>query len=195
MYKNNLPPHTVIEHITVTVYGGNFMEQNVSKSVRYYLIAGLIFTAILGTLSHFFYEWSGDNRVIALFSPVNESTWEHMKLVFFPVLLWSLFMPPAIRKAYPSLRPALLAGNLIGTFLIPVLFYTYSGVLGRNVSFIDIAIFFIAVAAVFYTARKLKSSDRIYRMRKLIAALTVLLALAFFLFTFLPPDIGLFREP
>lgn len=193
--KTITPAYCIYSIFAVTVYGGNFMERTTKRSAMSYVIAGFIFTAVLGTLLHFFYEWSGNSRVVSLFSPVNESAWEHMKLVFFPVLLWTLLMPSGIRKEYPSLCPALLAGSLLGTFLVPVLFYIYSGILGRNISFVDIAIFFIAVAAAFYTAWKLKASDRMYRFRKLIAAMAVLLALSFFLFTFLPPQIGLFQEP
>ena len=46
-----------------------------------------IFISVLGVLLHFTYEWSGDNAVVGLFSAVNESTWEHLKLLFFPFLL------------------------------------------------------------------------------------------------------------
>ena len=63
------------------------MDSENMKYAKLYFAAGLIFSAVLGTLSHFFYKWSGQNPVIALVSPVNESTWEHMKLVFFPILL------------------------------------------------------------------------------------------------------------
>ena len=56
---------------------------------KLYFIGGILFTAILGTLSHFFYDWTGQGALIGLISPVNESTWEHMKLVFFPLLLSS----------------------------------------------------------------------------------------------------------
>ena len=125
------------------------------KNMKYekvYLTAGLVFSAVLGTLSHFFYEWSGQNPVVALFSPVNESTWEHMKLVFFQILVWSLLLPAGIRKDFPAMRGALLAGGLLGTWLVPVLFYTYSGILGRDLALIDIGIFYAAVLAAFWTA-------------------------------------------
>ena len=49
-----------------------------------------IFISILGVLLHFTYEWSGDNPAIGLFSAVNESTWEHLKLIFFPMLLLTM---------------------------------------------------------------------------------------------------------
>ena len=132
------------------------MDNENMKSLKIYLAAGVIFSAVLGTLSHFFYEWSGQNPVVALFSPINESTWEHMKLVFFPILVWSLLLPAGIRKDFPAMRCALLAGGLLGTWLVPVLFYTYSGILGRNLALIDIGIFYTAVLAAFWTARKLR---------------------------------------
>ena len=174
---------------------GYFMKDSDIKYVKIYLVAGFLFTAVLGTLSHFFYEWSGRNPLIALFSPVNESTWEHMKLVFFPAFLWALVMPAGIQKSFSSLRPALLLGGLLGTLGIPVLFYTYSGILGHNVTFADISIFFIGIAIVFFTAWKLKNSGRVHACRNLIYVLTLLFTFMFFTFTFLPPQIGLFAEP
>ena len=54
------------------------------KKIRSYYIIGYLFTAAAGTLFHFVYDWTGQGAVAALFFPVNESTWEHMKLVFFP---------------------------------------------------------------------------------------------------------------
>lgn len=171
------------------------MDNEDMKYVRIYLLAGLIFSAVLGTLSHFFYEWTGKNPVIALFSPVNESTWEHMKLVFFPILLWSLFLPAKIREDLPSQRCALLAGGLAGTWLVPLLYYTYSGILGRNIAFIDISIFYISVLAAFVIAWKLKDSEWVSRVCPFIRLFTAVMLLAFFLFTSVPPNIALFAEP
>lgn len=165
------------------------------KKIHLYLISGFIFTAVFGTLSHFFYGWSDGNPLIGLISPVNESTWEHMKLVFFPVLIWSFFITGSGSKLSPALCPALLLGGFIGTLMIPVLFYTYSGILGHNVTGIDIAIFFVNAFLAFFCAWRLQNSRIIYQKRTVIYILTVLFLVLFILFTFLPPDIGLFAEP
>lgn len=165
------------------------------KTSIQYLIAGFIFSAVLGTAAHFFYSWSGNNPLIGLISPVNESTWEHMKLIFFPVLLWSFFLSPGLSDKVPALRPALLFSSLLGTLSIPVLFYTYSGILGNNITWIDILIFFISVFITFFCTWKLQSSAKIEQKRTAIYFLTVLFIILFFLFTILPPDIGLFAEP
>lgn len=165
------------------------------KNIKVWFIVGFIFTAVFGTLSHFFYDWSGQNPLIGLISPVNESTWEHMKLVFFPVLIWSFFIPSRTRDKFPAFRPAFLFGGFLGTLAVPVLFYTYSGILGRNIAWVDIAIFFISVFLTFVCAWVLHRSERIYKKRTVIYILTVLFLIFFFLFTFLPPDIGLFADP
>ena len=57
------------------------------KGLKSYIITGIIFVSIVGTLFHFVYEWSGNNILIGLFTPINESIWEHTKLIFFPIAI------------------------------------------------------------------------------------------------------------
>ena len=54
-------------------------------------IVGIIVICIIGTLLHFTYEWSHHKKIVALFSAVNESTWEHIKIAMTPTILWSIF--------------------------------------------------------------------------------------------------------
>lgn len=163
--------------------------------VKKYLTAGFFFAAAAGTLAHFFYEWSGGNTLVALFAPVSESTWEHMKLLFFPVLIWSLLIPGRLAEENPGLRSAVILGGILGTLSIPVLFYTYSGILGRTVTWVDIALFYISTAAAFIFAFRNYGQPLTQKKRTAICIMTVLFSAAFFLFTFFPPDIGLFRTP
>ena len=51
------------------------------KSLTHWQIAGFFFVSVVGTLLHFLFEWRGESRLVALIAPVNESIWEHMKLV------------------------------------------------------------------------------------------------------------------
>ena len=60
------------------------------RELRRWEIVGFIATGLFGTLLHFVYEWTGGNRVIAVLSAVNESTWEHMKLLFVPFFLFTM---------------------------------------------------------------------------------------------------------
>lgn len=165
------------------------MEIRIKKSI----ISGIVFTSILGTLSHFFYQWSGENPLVALFSPVNESTWEHMKLIFFPMLLFSLFTSARMKEAAPSLPGALILGNLAGTLSIPVLFYTYTGIIGENFLIADLAVFFAAVLIAWGTVWELRDSEKIFRCRFILYGLAVIVCLLFFLFTFRVPGLPLFH--
>lgn len=121
------------------------------KRLKYYTLIGILFVLITGTLSHFVYEWTGNNTFLGLFCPVSESTWEHMKLVFFPMLVYGCFMYYGMKKELTPNKTAgaLAAGILTGVLLVPTLFYTYSGILGDNYLFLDIMVFVFSVLAAF----------------------------------------------
>ena len=57
---------------------------NTRKTLFIFQLITIIFAIILGTLLHFTYKWSNKNMLVGAFSAVNESTWEHLKLLFFP---------------------------------------------------------------------------------------------------------------
>lgn len=149
----------------------------------------------LGTAAHFFYEWSGENFLIGMIAPINESTWEHMKLTFFPILLFAAAAQLFLGKAYPGAASAALCAALLSTALIPVIFYTYVGVLGFTVPVLNILTFVAAVLIGVLTFFCLCKSGGAKRFFPLLFAACSAAALAFFLFTCFPPEIGLFAEP
>lgn len=53
--------------------------------IKKYQIISSIFVCILGTLLHFTYKVFGENSFVASFSAVNESVWEHLKLLYFSI--------------------------------------------------------------------------------------------------------------
>ncbi len=105
------------------------------KTLKTSMIIGAFFVLVTGTLAHFLYDWSGENPIVGLFTPVNESIWEHMKLLFFPMLLYSAVLVLRFKDKEPCMMCSLCFGNLLGTFLIPVLYYTYTAVLHRDFFF------------------------------------------------------------
>ena len=165
------------------------------NKLKRYTIIGTIFVIITGSISHFIYEWSGNNFILGFFFPVNESTWEHMKLCFFPMLIYSLFMNKKLKDDYPCVASALLSGILLGTFLIPVIFFTYTGILGRNYLPLDIATFIFSVIIAFVTVYKLTLSCKMSSCNSWLGLSVFIMAVCFFVFTYLPPDIGLFIAP
>ena len=110
---------------------------------RYKKITGLgiLWTLVLGTLSHFFYQWSHENMLVGLFSPVNESVWEHLKLLFFPALTYMLIEQKVMGKAMPGLFGKNLLGLFAGLLAMPLLFYGYTAFSGKSILWVDIGIF------------------------------------------------------
>jgi hypothetical protein len=164
------------------------------RSIGLWQLWGFAVTALGGTLLHFLYEWLGDAVWIAPFSGVNESTWEHMKLLFWPMLVFATVQSFFFRER-ADFWCVKARGALLGLVLIPLLFYTYNGVIGRSPDWLNIAIFFISAAITYiFEARRFRGDETPCRPRAAIVLL-VSLALSFVLFTFFPPELGIFRDP
>ena len=165
------------------------------RTVWLWGLFGFAFTSFSGTLLHFLYEWTGECLFFAPFSGVNESTWEHMKLLFWPMLIYAVIQS-FFFKEYEGFWCVKLYGILLGLSLIPVLFYTYNGVIGKSPDWINIAIFFVCAAVVYlYETRALNKGDTLCAYPRLAIAIISAIALAFLIFTFIPPRLGIFRDP
>ena len=166
------------------------------KSVPTWQIAGFIFTAILGTFLHFLFDITGGNGVAALFSAVNESIWEHMKLLFYPMFLFALREYKAWGKELPEFWCVKLKGLLLGLLLIPIIYYTYTGILGVSADWFNIAIFFLAAGVAFGVETKLFQQGENCRIgSRLSFVLLCLIGVIFTVLTFLPPRIPFFQDP
>ena len=97
-----------------------------------------------GSLLHFAWEWSGRSMFVAIVAATNESTWEHLKLAFWPALgitpIQRLFYGPA-----PSWLVATAIRCVLPAFLIVLFFYGYTTFLGDHFLVADIAIFAVAI--------------------------------------------------
>jgi len=157
-------------------------------------IFSFIFASILGTLFHFTYEWSNNNQFVGLFSAINESTWEHLKLVFFPMLLTTIIGYFYIAKNTSNYLCAKTIGIITSMLFTIIFFYTYSGILGTNIDFINILTFFMAVILGEYIAYRIMISD--FSCNPGISVLILdILIFCFVFFSFYPPQIGLFIPP
>lgn len=166
------------------------------KSFPFWQVVGFGFTSVVGTLLHFLLDWSNGNVVVALFSAVNESIWEHMKLLYFPLLVYAWVEYTIIGKGYDNFWCVKLVGTIVGLVLVPTLYYTYSGVIGRSVDLINIAIFYIAAAVTFRLENKLLTHNRCKGLSSAISLIWLLLiGIVFIFLTFSPPRLPLFQDP
>jgi len=166
------------------------------KAIPYWQMAGFVFTAVAGTLLHFFFDWSGGNVAVALFSAVNESIWEHLKLLFYPMLLFAAVEYFNWGREVDSFFCIKLIGNLLGFALIVAVYYTYTGALGVKADWFNVTLFFLAAAVVYWAETKLFQRGFVCPVdEKWAFLLIVLIAALFTIATFLPLQIPLFEDP
>ena len=165
-------------------------------SLKKNLIVFLIIS-ILGTIGHFLYEWTNYNMLIGYISPVNESVWEHLKLLFFPAILFFIAEYFTCDNKQENYISSSVLGIFAGLLSIIALFYTYSGVLGYNISFFDIAIYYVGVA-VMLTVRTLVIKNQLLSSKnaKIVSIVVIIImCVAFFTFSYNRPVLGIFIPP
>lgn len=166
------------------------------KKLSLWQFAGFLFTVIAGVLLHFLYDWSNQNALVAPFSAVNESIWEHMKLLYVPMFLFALVERQFIGDEYENYWCVKLAGILLGLTLIPMLYYSYTGIFGVQIDWINIAIFFVATAMTYLFETWLLKKEGWNCPSPLLALLVLcLIGYAFVIWTYTPPAIPLFQDP
>ena len=164
------------------------------RFLRWQLV-GIIFTIIAGVMLHFVFEWSGNSILVAPFSGVNESVWEHLKLIFFPMVVYAIFEFRIFKekKTFWSIK---LKGILLGIVLIPILYSLYNGVIGKSPDWINISIFVISVIVAYsYEVMLYEKIKEKEGQEKKAIVLIVFIAFLFILFTFAPLKFEIFKDP
>lgn len=113
-----------------------------------YTLLGILVSFAVGSLFHFLYSLTGECFIIGLFVPINESIFEHTKMVVLPVFIWwfifylfrkkDLFVNAWFTSALIAMISAIIA--------IPMLFYFYSQAFGIESLIIDILILLASLA-------------------------------------------------
>lgn len=156
-------------------------------SKRQLIITGIA-TILAGTILHFLYKWV-PNAVTALFSPINESIWEHVKILFWPYLAAAALLnrgrPGGIRPWLLVLIPLCMGMLLLG--------YGYHIILGGEAMWVDVAICIGLMALGFWLPTQF--SGPFQGVKWMIPViLASLLAVMIGVFTLWPPDHILFVD-
>lgn len=171
------------------------MSSSEKRSIFLYELAGMIFIIILGSLLHFTFEWSNYQPIVGVFSAVNESVWEHLKLGFWPTLLYAIIEYRPLKKYANNF----FLGKAVGIYVIPIViiitFYSYTVLLEENL-LIDILTFIIAVIIGQLASYKLLTYRKLpEELNRVSLVALAVLGLAFIIFTFYPPHLPIFQDP
>ncbi len=169
----------------------------VRKSLRRWETAGFLTVCAAGTLLQFLYGWTGENLLVAAFASVNESTWEHMKLLYLPYFVFTMVEFTVFAEPYRNFFAAKAAAGLAGLLLIPAVYYTVGGMFGEPPSWANAAIFYVSAAAMYFIGWRLLNGFALRGGVWQLAGFALLWTLAFLFvyFTYRTPCLPLFRDP
>lgn len=104
------------------------------------ILISIPFLFVLGSLLHFAYDFSKQNKIVGIFTPVNESIFEHSKLLLYPLILfWSvgyIFMKDKV--VIDNYFLAMLISIIVSIITMISFYYTYKEIIGNEYMWIDI---------------------------------------------------------
>ncbi|WP_250277514.1 DUF6512 family protein [[Clostridium] colinum] len=165
-------------------------------NLKKYHIIGFIFTAVLGTILHFTYNFFDKNIIIGYFTPVNESTWEHLKLLITPIIIFSIYEYFSYGKDLENFIIVKALSILLGMCVIVVAFYTYTGIIGKNYLLLDIGTFILASFLSYYFSYKMLKNKIFYNENSKYIGVSIIFIILILMinFTTNPPKINLFLD-
>ena len=161
----------------------------------YFLIFSIIIISMIGTLSHFLYDISNHNKIVGLFSAVNESTWEHIKIALTPTLFWGI-LDGIIYGTNPNYFLAKFASLFIIIILMPALYYGHKAIINKEIFILDIISFYIVIITsqyLFYTLLRLDTVSFISNYFSCVGLF--LLFGGYMIHTLMPAKSFLFKDP
>lgn len=112
----------------------------------------LVVTLVIGSLLHNVYVWF-PNGFTALIAPVNESLWEHTKIIFYPLLLAGFLCN---RKKNPVAGAAWGLAAVGASAWMLVTAYVYHRVLEQDSFVFDIGLYVVSIVAGFFLVKVLQ---------------------------------------
>ena len=165
-----------------------------------WLFLGIPILFIVATPLHFLFDWSGRATAVGLFVPVNESPWEHLKLTFWPILVWWFVgffaFGSKTKGAFPRAAVSCAVCELTCLLFIVAFFYTYTGALGVESLLLDIlAVLLGLTVGVLLAVHVYRHTSPGAFAAFLSVVLLLFMAGTFIWFTFAPPRLPIFMDP
>jgi hypothetical protein len=169
--------------------------ENTAKTILKWEMSGILFLIIFGSLLHFTYEWSNFNPIVGIFSPVNESVWEHLKMGFFASLVFSIIEYSFIGSKVHNFIPAKALGIVALELIIVVVFYLYTAVTGSSILFVDISLYVIGSIVCQIISYNMLIRDEFKPLIQYVnAGILLALGISFIVFTFYTPKLPVFKD-
>jgi hypothetical protein len=166
-----------------------------NRNILGWEIGGFFFILVFGTGLHFAFELTNLWTPAALFASVNESTWEHLKMVFWPGFIFFLVQYHFLKGRVSNYWTAKALCLFIMPLVIAIGWYAAVSLLGENIFSVNIALFVGAIFTGQLVSYRLLTAGKIVVKNPYYAIFAILLlTFAFASFTYFPPKIFLFEH-
>lgn len=173
------------------------MKYGSLSNPKKFIIKGIPILFVIGAVLHFAYDLLGESPIIGIFAPVNESVWEHLKLILWPTILWWTIYFAAKGKKYEINKNKWFSGALTSLIVslvsVPLIFYFYTEAFGIENVWIDILILLLALTLGQFAGLHIYKYSKGINP-KIAIIIFVLLVILFGVFTFFTPKIPLFLD-
>jgi len=159
-----------------------------------FFISFLVLT-ILGSLLHFTHNWFKKGIPLHIFSALNESTWEHMKLLIAPTILVGIFQYIFLKQDYTNVLTSILILLVIELLTIPLLYETLRALFKKVPFPITILIFILSIVFGLIGEYVMLTNGVSIFSENISLILILLIVIKFGIFSYYPPKIFLFRDP
>lgn len=161
------------------------------KNIKKYFIISCIIAIIFGTLQHFAYDISNNNILVGLISPVNESVWEHLKLVLLPLTLFAIITK--IKLKQKNVMIATSIATITACMFILIVHYTFL-LFNIESATVDIIAYILSIMLAFYIIYIFYTNNILAKYESLGFILIISMFILFGIFTFYPPQHELFLD-
>jgi len=144
----------------------------------------------LGTGMHFVHHVPFFNHFLGYIFPVNECVWEHMKMLFYPMLLTSIYMCVRERSVKPF--GGMIAANLVCIPVQIALFFVYFVFTGHAITIVDVIAYLVVMIFGYWLGPKFASKEVVRRNWPAFVAVAVAMIVIIAVLTYHYPDIILF---
>ena len=160
-----------------------------------FIILSCIFSNIFGVALHFTHTKKSSALLIHMFSAVNESVWEHLKLAFIPMLFFSFIQKIFLGIQFFNVFEANLFGILFSLIFITTAYYLSKVIIKKENVIFDILLFIFSVCFSYVIVYTFIRSGFVLAGETVSLVLLALILTLFSIFSFYPPKHFLFQDP
>lgn len=157
---------------------------------------------VIGGLLHFAYQMTGNCAAIGIIAPVNESIFEHLKLSFYPILIWCIIQLIIGRNKdkYFSDRCKVIVSAfvscLMSMLVIIGFFYSYTQMFGVDIAILDVFSLLLGIAIGQFAGLHIYNHIKCNKTIAIASLIGIILIIIMFtIWTFNTPHIPFFRDP